>query len=236
MEAGYGILGIAVTALVAVFILGWIAPLVMGILRRRRAEGGLALIIIGGVWGLASLLLICFFVRQIQLIEDGGTAFNPAKCRKPMGSIVLPYSEGGELQVFAAKKPLLFKKPALLLPISDGAALAPIGNYKLGGYRVAARDAENVRWTASSRGIRSEGGRKEIRVRADSITRLDFGKQFTARVNITDPAPELAIFNLEITDSDGESCDMRKNGDSIAEFQVLDKKGSIIWEGKFDAG
>jgi hypothetical protein len=49
------LIGIGVLAVAGLFLLGWLAPLVIGIRLSSRRRGGTALIVGGGVWGAASI-------------------------------------------------------------------------------------------------------------------------------------------------------------------------------------
>ena len=56
MYALYFLLGILVIALVTALLIGWLVPLIIGIVKLCRRTGGIALTIIGVMWALARII------------------------------------------------------------------------------------------------------------------------------------------------------------------------------------
>jgi len=219
----------------AIFALGWLVPLVMGIVRLRRKREGTALTIIGGVWGILALLMVGFaaygYFSVSRVTEPSSVAdFTPATCKGPTGKIVLPYK--GEVSLVVS--PLDADKQ-LRLSGKNGELVAPAGIHRLSEFEAVARDSRNVKWTASCSFW--SGKQREICVRAGGSTPLDVGPPLTARVVAQHSGPDHARFDLEVLGPGGGSYSIEAAGGRDApRFVVLSPSGEVLWKGKFEAG
>ena len=237
MTTSFGILGIAILVVAAIFALGWIVPLVMGIVRQKKTKNGLALIIIGGVWGLIGLTIIAIptfgyvQMRKYTHVEK----FDPTTYKGTMGKIELSYTGESKLTLMSVDHP---KRMALLermeLLVTNGIAMAPIGNYMMAMCEFTAKDQNNQIWTASC--YLPSSGSNKISIQANTPYKLQVGPPFTASVSAEPGDDGKVTMNLMLAGAGNTSYGIRGPGTWAPGFQVLDKTGNVVWQGKFAYG
>ena len=233
MGTAYEILGIAlgITMLVAstIFNYGWIVLLVMGIVRQKRAKNGLKLIIISGVWVLALIGLGIFALRHIGPVEK----FDPMTYKGTMGRIELSYTGESKLTLYPVGKP---KK--LEVPVTNGTALAPTGNYTLMRCDITAKGQDNQDWTESC-SLYSPGP-NHISIQKNTPYKLQLGLPLNASVSVKPESDGKVMISLIQTGTGNVNTStwiQDQGGWSWSPgFQVLDKAGNVIWQDKFAYG
>ncbi len=225
------IIGVATVGTIA---LGWIVLLVIGIIRiKRRSRAGVVLTIIGGIWGLLALSLLGFGIygyqraMRVSRVED----FDLEQYEGEMGSIILPYKGESSLEVQNKES-----QKRMRLSTTNGVVLAPTGRYDLCSYEVIDEDENGAKWMAqgSLYSLKS----REISVEADSTQDLEIGPAFTAKVTVKKKRQDEAVLDFKLIGRGGGNytitrMDKRRKAPG---FQVVDKSGDILWQGKFEYG
>ena len=234
MQIASTIAGVIFLVAAGVFVLGWLVPLIMGIVRLRRKSGGVVLTIVGGVWGvmalgMAGLSAYAYFgVYQKISPTRNAVAFDAAKYNSPTGKIILPFKGKATLVVST-----LDRKKKLRLSGSNGELVAPVGFLKIESLKVTAKDSKNVQWTIDF--PYWSGRQREVYVQADGKTPLDL--TLTACISAEHAAPDVASFRLCALDCSGESYSIQApRHESAPGFEVLSRAGEVLWKGKFQAG
>jgi len=170
-----------------VILLGWLFPLVSGIVRIRKKTGGKKKLVWGGIWGVLALSFIIYssiltksILKQYQ-VED----FNPAAYQEgSLGKITLPLKGESSLVLHEVKsgKQIRFNT-------SDGLFQAPAGEYWLSSWSatLTATDEKKSKWTVSSNSNFPSGNRP-VSIVAGSILELN-----DAIFNCFNHTPELKI-------------------------------------------
>jgi hypothetical protein len=238
MNTGIGmtILGFIILIVVAVIAIGWIIPLIIGLVRlRKKKSGGLALTIIGGVWGAVAIVIIAigvysvFQARRYMQVEE----FNPATYKGSTGKIVMSYKGDSMLTVMTMNNP-----KRLRLTAKDGVALAPVGSYTPLQFEAELADKDGNEWAASSTLVAKDPN--QISVQPDISCEIKVGPPLKASVSIDKGGnkDDEYFLSLELTGVDGGSYSVRKLGkdDWAPGFEFIDSAGKVVWQGKFEYG
>jgi len=235
--------GIRVLAAIAIlgFVLclaaGWVVLLVIGIIRlRKRAPAGVALTVIGGVWGALSLSVVAIGVgvsvyAHRQAARFGGMEdFDPVQYQGRKGSIVVPHKGESSLRLQEEGGKLI------RLHTKDGVLVAPAGTYRLVSFEAVGKDENNQEWEARCYFPPRTPGK--VSVTDGSSQDVKVGPPFRASVSVTPKGQDQATFDLKLTGSDGNQYTIaRKGGRSEPpSFQVISKSGEILWQGRLEYG
>jgi hypothetical protein len=228
MNALYFLLGIVVIALVTALLIGWLVPLIIGIVKLRRRTGGIALTIIGVIWALGASGFAVVGYRQFGAalrVAD----FDPSTYHGQTGTVTLPYQ--GESSLIVTNNDL---RTRLRLHVRGGVAQAPVGRYQLQSYFMSMKDKAGATWTANHFSSASQA----LVVTAASPVHLNFGPPFTARVDVSEGPAERTMLQLGITGRGGESCIITSDKRPVAppHFEILDHTGQVVWHGSFEYG
>ncbi len=217
---------------------GWIVPLILGIVgRRRQWPGARAWRILAIVWGAAAALLACgvgalvFIASQVRDRSAGADAaalFDPAAAEGQTGRLRLAATDAVEC-VFqdAAGK-------AYRCASSNGILTVPSGAPTLRQCTVTAADATANRWTASFR----SWDNIPLDLDAGAATNVGFGPPFLVAAQV-EYAPVSSKISLAPVCADRAGNIYRINSGSAATvpaFQLLDAGRKAVWSGKFEAG
>ena len=123
------------------------------------------------------------------------------------------------------------------ITVTNGKCVLPAGTYDIDGVTLMSTDQQGVQWR-----MQSDSWHEPVEVRADSVTRLDIGPPFTARVSVSRHRvrPGATVkFGLKVTDRKGRSYRPprpRRGGRSVPRLALLDAKGSVIGKYNFEYG
>ena len=228
---------------VACLVLGWIPPLVVGIVRLRRRSAsdtvGVVLTAVGSVWGVGGLMLglcggmfwILFnFVGAFDQVEQ----FDPSQYEGPMGTIVVSYEGQASLQVLSTAE----DEKILELSADDGRFQAPVGDYRLWMFTAIRTGEGDSMWYVSA--FLESGDSDNVSVQADSETPIDLGPPFAASIAVTeDKVAGKVNLELQYADSDGHQYTMsRFDWDEATSpgFEVRSSTGELVLKGQFEYG
>ena len=226
----------------ACLVLGWIVPLVIGIVRlRRRSTGdtaGMVLTIVGSVWGVVGLMLgVCGGMFWLMSSFGGPFSrvvqFDPSQHEGPMGAIVVPYEGEASLQVAS-----MAGAKTLVLSSHDGRFQAPVGGYSPWVFTANKTDEDGSEWQASTY-LTMSGKPSQVSVQADSETSLELGPPFTASIAVTAEQRNKVALDLKVADSQGNHYTISRLGLRAApppRFEVRSSSGELVLEGQFEYG
>lgn len=221
------IIGIVFLVIAACFALGWIVPLVVGLVRIRRKQWGWVLVVVGGVWGIlaiASAVGIANLLRRKFEFEK----FDPAQYDGPMAAITWPGQLSGELMLLDPKGSKMVRTP-----VTSGKAQMRTGNFSLLNYTMKTHDGGNVEWAATG-----SLGMAAVSLEANSTHELTAGPPFTASIAVQKGAAGKEVLSLNVKDLGSNLCSFTKSGRRTAppRFEIRDEAGKVVFSGKFEYG
>lgn len=231
-----GVMGVFVGLAILIVVTGWIAPLILGIVgRRRHWPSARGLLIISGIWGgLAVVLalgvsgLIFTASRMGRSYESKARLFKAASYGGKTAILRLAYT--GEVEcVIRDQAGKTFR-----CATSNGSLVVPAGTLALSEYKLTASDSGGRSWTASCR----FWNETNIIVGADAVKDIEFGPPFFVAANM-EWAPVSSKIRLEPACADRAGniykieCDRKE---TVPSFQVLNSSAQVIWSGKFEFG
>ena len=237
---GYGtdiVIAMVVAAFLACLALGWIVPLVMGIVRlRRKMPGGVAATAAGAVWGLLSISVIAIgiafyaFAQRQEAVATKVEAYDASQDQGSKGSIVLPFKGRSTLELIGEGGKMV------RLSTQDGTIAAPAGTFRPVSYEAIGKSEDGNEWAATcTLSSRSLG---TLTVAEGSSQYLRVGPPFTASVSVKTKGQNEATLDLKLVGVDGNQYTiMRRDGrGEPPAFQVIALSGETLWQGKFEYG
>jgi hypothetical protein len=230
------VLGVVVLFVMLLFVVGWLVPLIWGIVRMRRKTGGLALTIVGAAWGTIAIVLVVVGVLSVLSMRDQlpgaskSEEFNAKTYKGSTGKVLLPCKGATTLEVKH-----IASGNAYSLTGNDGEIIAPAGVLVLKSFKVSAKDNKGAEWQLSHYFWNSPV--KEIFAREGETVRCELGgPALTASVIASHDDANSASLQLLLSCPRGMTYDLSPGGGSDVGFVVLSKTGETLWQGNFEAG
>ncbi len=234
-----GILTVLIGLSAMIVAVGWIVPLVLGIVGRRRgwASAGVWRML-AALWGAAAALL-ALAVGGFALLATrmAGSHALSAKADRTFD----PAAHDGARAAFrtAATGALecVVRDAAGTLwrcAASNGVMAVPAGALDLRDCRVTAADAQGRQWTAVCR----SPSESAVTVAADSVQALPLGPPFQTAVNV-DWSPVSPRIQLAPVVADGAGNTYKISCEPAGEapsFQALDASNRVVWSNQFEYG
>lgn len=232
------ILGYFVLAVGTGVFLGWLFPLVSGIVRMRRNKaGGKGRLVFGGIWGILAFFLASYAFTAARSVYKQYQAedFNPGAYQQgDLGTVTLPFKGESSLVLYEATggKQIRFKT-------SDGLFQVPAGEYRLSSWQgtLTATDDKKSKWTASAKSYFPSGD-KRVSVAAGSTVELN-----DALFSCFNNAPELKIVTKPDPNKKGNTgiglsiaagdvnLDYQKEGDPVeAAVEIKAGDGKVVYK------
>ena len=238
---GIGIVILIVVGLaVLVVVGGWIVPLILSIIGRRRnwpsarglrivslVWGGLALLLAVGIGGLVFMSFM--FSRMGSSYDDtGAKLFQAADYKGKTATLRLANAGGVEL-VLRDQAGKTFR-----CATTNGNLVVPAGTLTIRECKIISSDSGGKPWTALAR----FWNETNISVDADTVQDLKFGPPFLVAVNMEwTPVSDKISLDPACADRSGHIYTIKGGQNVIGpSFQVLDANKQVIWSGKFEAG
>jgi hypothetical protein len=224
--------------LIVVVALGWPLPLAMGIRRIRRGKGGVALTVVGGVWGAIGLGLIgtvayaVLIFSRVSREQPKIETFDASRHGGDTGVIQVPYLGCSGLVLSRTGQ----SGSVIRCETTNGVIVVPAGTLKARSYDLTAQNGTNGEWSAYA--SYDSGTGSEIVVAAGQTIDLAEGPPFDAVIKVEQQTEGRVSLDLSITGCGGRRFSMynRRGRDAAPRFEVLNSSGERVWEGKFTYG
>ena len=222
----------------AVFALGWLVPLVIGIVRTAKGQSSPGLIIVGALWGCVGLFmgglgLLGFMTFRTARAHMDVESFDASLAGDQVATLSIPSEASAELrfvgkrgeetQTYAAKG-------------ENGAVLVPVGDITPIALTLTAADPDGKMWSASAsfQGRR----RRQLTLAAGETRELGIGPPFEARVALSGVSGDQQHLDLKLKGAAGNAFTIRQQGvpGKAPSFEVIDEKGEVVWHGNFAYG
>jgi hypothetical protein len=227
--------GFAILCLVlgVAFLLGWIWPLAAGIIKTRKGDKSVALIVIGSIWGALAIPAMIFagfaafmffqFSESYQSQE-----FNIEEYEGTTATLVSSYK--GESQLTASsshdEKRYIFKS-------TNGTFTLPATVIKPQSYDITQKCEDGKIWTASW-SFHTSKGHPEFDLENNSSLEIKKGPPINVKVTRKDGQEEKQVLNLEITDSEGAKVSLQSS--IPPNVEILDADRNVVWTHKLEYG
>jgi len=225
-------------AFLAVCTLGWLVPLVLGIVRTTKGRRSPGLIIFGALWGCAGIFIgglaavgVATF-RNVQT-HKAITPFDSSQAGDQVATLSVPFEGDAELQFISKSGE---KTQTYTTKGENGALLVPVGEVTPISLTLTATDADGKTWNASTQ---FKGRRRKLLTLAAGESReLQVGPPFEARVALSGESEGKQYFDLKVKGTGGNAVTIRRQGaaNEAPSFEVVDEKDEVVWRGNFKYG
>lgn len=227
------LLGMLSPLLIFAFLLGWIVPLIMGIVRLRSRRRGIVLLVVGSVWALSAAAVIVLGVCAIfSVICDHATetqVFNASSWTGQTGRIELPWDTDARLSL----RPVAGKGAPLMLAATNRFLVVPCGEYHVTWIQVSRKDQSGALWMLYG-SIPPKSC--SLHVEPDATVRLTCASGLRAWIDLHE-ARGNASMDVQVKDDSGNRFSLYSSGDrSKPRFEVVDSAGDVLWTGSFEFG
>jgi len=228
-------LGLMVWGVVALVLLGWLAPLVVGIVRRRR-KGGKVLVGVGSVWCLLALGLVGLAVQMFmdwnRTHNHEVAAFDASTYAGAVGTLSFPYAYQGAF-VFRQEGPdgdTWWK-----VAVSNGAAVAPAGLLIADDLIFFVTDSQGKALGTLTCGFRAE--HEAFALATNGLHRIAGGFPWTASVQVEKLDDKLSMsFSMVDSAENKVAWHAAGGGRKPPAFEAVDSSGKCFWRDNFEYG
>ena len=230
------VLGLLIWGLIALLALGWIAPLITGIVRLRRGKGGKVLIGIGAAWFLVLVGMVGFAARTYFVYQQRYSVaeFNPAKFKGETGTVELPYPGAGTLRFEQALQGADAEK-RWSVTASNGVVVVPAGKLTVSYLNVslAGDKGETLGWLSGS--IAPEN--VTFTLEPNGRHKIPGGFPLTASVAAEKRGDQLSL-DFKMVDTAGNKVAWNAAGADRKPpaFEAVSPDGKSFWRDDFEYG
>jgi len=218
--------------LVSLFALGWLIPLIAGLVRRKKGKSCTALIVLGSVWGGLAIigvglvaLGVYFYVSSIGRWETKD--FDLAEYDGPTATISVPAE--GEIEMNAS----LEDGESYRFATDNGKFTVPAQELGIYSYSIAKRDSNEGLWTLT---WWFGWGDDECKLDLTAGQSVNFGKgpPVTVKVRRKEKADGTQNIDMETVDSEGDKVSLSAPKNPV--IQIRDGSGAVVWSHKMEYG
>lgn len=226
--------GLGIATLIYAVFLGWLALLIIGIVKCfRRKKHGKTFIVAGSVWGLLAMLLLIGMFWNIRKAQryDPPASFDAAEYDGETGTLALPYDGKGKVWFYDDDE---FKTA----DITGGKAVLPAKEIRIAHISFGLKTTRN-KWLFMSIDSFADGNRV-FTIAPDAVLTLPGGPPLTASIKVAPWSAERATehsieLDLILTDSAGNELTVQTHGKPFR-FEAISPYGNCFWRGKFKNG
>ncbi len=211
-------------------IVGWLAVLIVGLVRLDTPRVGRVLVTMGAVWGVV-ILGVGLRVADTLLpsVESafGAKPFDAAAYSGPKGSLDAGIQD---LRSISA----VFKSDGKTYSYSprDGKMVMPAGQHHLVEIRLSKQDAKGNLWDASG----APRGAQPFEVQQNQTTKLPARGAITASISLDMKSGRTLSLSFALKDSSGGKWHLSGPPGTDPKFVALDSKGKQVWRSTFAYG
>ncbi len=226
------IFGIIILLIAAFFVLGWIVPLIIGLVRRKQGKSCTALIVLGSVWGVMALLgagVIGLGVYAFSMAESRWQTeeFDPSAYEGE--TAILETAHKGNATLVAR----VGEGESYSFSTDDGSFLVPADVIKPQSYSITAKGDDGKTWTASW-WFYSAQNDPEADLTAVDRGNLDVGPPIIVKPSRRVLSEGRQSIDVSFTDAAGRS--VRLSPPKPPVIQILDASGAAVWSHKMEYG
>jgi hypothetical protein len=228
--------GLVVWGVVALILLGWLVPLIVGVRRRRHSAGGKVLIGVGAAWFLLAAGLVGMAVkvyREFNRSYNREVAhFDASAYNGPVGTLSFAYGLNGELE-FGHEGPDGVKTWTVAL--SNDAAVVPAGRLSVRDLSFSPTDSSGK--TVGFLRCRLASKNETFTLETNGQYRVAGGLPLTASVDAAKRGEELSL-SFKLVDTAGNRFTWYATGEGRKPptFEAVGPSGNCFWRDKFEYG
>jgi hypothetical protein len=229
------LLGLAVWGVLALLLLGWLAPLIIGLRRRRRGTGGKVLTGVGAVWCLLALGLVGMGVRTYYAFrhDDQQAAFDADAYEGALGTLAFPYEGAGSLS-FRCESPDGASHGGNAA-VTNGIVRVPAGKITLHRLSVALTNSGGAAGGTLTCSFASKN--ESFKLETNGQHRVAGGFPLTASIKAESQGEKLSL-NFSMADTAGNKVAWYAAGAGRTppSFEAVEPSGKCFWRDKFEYG
>lgn len=231
------LLGIAMMVATALFALGWIAPLIIGLTARKRGTGHpRAWLVTAGIWG-GLVILVGVGILVAALTEgrmgSGASQVQVADAKPVTGPKTTLRFPGMKTASLTVMGPMNARST---YAISNGVMVLPAGNLQVVSLVLTANDARGRTWTANGNWY----GATPVEFKAGEERDAPWLPPFTAAVKVTTSGATDALEAEPVyVTADGREVTLTapaRTKEFAPAFEGLDASGKAVVSGSFEFG
>ena len=212
------------------FCLGWILPLVIGLVRRRKGKSSAALIVLGGVWGGISVLgLGLLSIAVILYMNTVGrwdvTDFDPSSYEGNTAVVMVPAQGKAEMTAAMGDGSTSYRFSS-----ERGEFVVPAEKLDVYSFSLSRQDAEGKQWQLSW----WFNDDYQLDPSAAGPVSIDKGPPLTVRVKRRELPDGAQKIEMETLDSRGMKVSLDAPHNPV--IQIIDESGAVIWSHKMEHG
>lgn len=229
-------LGLMIWGIVALVLLGWLAPLIVGAVRSRNGKGGKVLIGVGAVWCLLALGLVGLAVKAYtdwnRSYNHEVAAFDASSYTGAVGTLTFPYAYQGKFE-FRQEGPdgdTWWK-----VAVSNGTAVVPAGRLSADNLSFSVTDSQGKALGTLNCGFSPE--HESFSLATNGQHRLAGGFPWVAAVQVEKLDDKLSM-SFSMMDSAENTVAWYAAGADRKPpaFEAVDSSGKCFWRDNFEYG
>lgn len=224
---------ILVLLLLFIFLVGWIAPLVFGLIRKKKGSSSLGLLIFAGCWGSLAVALgvfigigICTALRYAR--DYKAEEFVPEEYQGPVASIEMSYQGKSTLLALNETEAKNYNFTS-----SNGVFTVPAAAYKLTSYSINKSDENDKSWCISCY-FYDPASEKRFELKEGEVSRMQMGPPLTVSVTKGELKEGKQRLDVVVKDIAGNKVSLRTEKPPVIE--IIDSQGTVLWENPMEYG
>ena len=242
---GWGLLGasegesqmaLGGSALASIVLLGWLVPLVKGVRRRHRGNGGRVLIGVGTAWGVLTLAGLGWGAYMIHSLSSRYEmkAFDVATHQGATGTVAFAYGENGEVKfILSEGRKNQYWKTA----VTNGVAVLPTGEINVGDVSFSLTNATGD--VLGELSCSPAHGVSQFKLEPGGRHEITGGFPLTASVQAESRGDGRFSLDFSLLDTAGNQISWSGAGSGRRDapsFEAVSPDGTCFWRDRFEYG
>jgi hypothetical protein len=223
-------------SIVILVLLGWLAPLIVGIRRHRRKAGGKVLIGVGAAWGLLALGLVGMATKSFYELDrtynHEVSAFTPASYTGAVGTLTFGYDLAGTLKI---RHEGAEGSKWWTVGVSNATAVVPAGPIKVDDLSFSVTDAKGKVLGSLNCDLSAEN--QSFSLATNGQRRIAGGFPLTASIDASKRDAQLSL-GYKLADAAGNrvTWNAAGQGRKPPAFEAVSPAGKCFWRDNFEYG
>ncbi len=226
------LIGIITLVVMAFIFLGWLLPLIIGLVRRKKGKSCTGLIIFGGVWGGVAAVLaavMAFAVFSFMELQSSWQveAFDASAYDGDTAAVVFPYKGGDAVLTASTEDDVNYT-----FGTSNGKFVVPAGTITPTSYSISLKDEQGKYWSAMWRFHSSH--EDPLNCEADGEVKLDWAPPLVMKATRKGLADGSQKIGMKVVDGSGHEVNLSCEKTPV--LQIIDESGKVVGKHTMEYG